>query len=165
MPVNYRISIARGDYRFEAEGDKRFVLDMLAKYWTGADPTPNSVPPTSPKAKPLQAQPSNLSSGKKLSIGEFIRQLGLKKHTDMVLAFGYYLEKMSGLASFTPADINGCYYDAKLESSNTSQMIIQNIKGGRMMSAKKGVGKDKKAYVLTRSGEEFIEKQPAKPAK
>ena len=165
MALLYKVKLMKGDYSFEAEGDKTFVLDMLARYWTDSEAPAMTPPRVSPKQKLQQIPPVNLSAGKKLSVGEFIRQLGLKKHTDMVLAFGYYLEKMSGLASFTPADVNACYYDAKLESSNTSQMIIQNIKGGRMMSAKKGVGKDKKAYVLTRTGEEFIEKQPAKLAK
>jgi predicted transcriptional regulator len=83
----------------------------------------------------------------------------------MVLAFGYYIEKMSGLPSFTPADINACYYEAKLETSNTSQMIIQNIRNSRMMPAKKGTSKGKKAYTLTQTGEDFIEKKLNKPAK
>ena len=162
----YRIKIVRGDGQFEFEGDKKFVLDMLAKYGDAAE-TPARVP-----EKPLQtpeaaaSQGILLPSGKKVGAGEFIRQLGFKKHTDMVLAFGYYLEKVSGLASFTGADINACYYDAKLESSNTSQMIIRNIHAGRMMPAKKAADKGKRAsYVLTRTGEEFIEKKPGKPAK
>ena len=28
-PNNYRIKIIRGDFQFEAEGDKKFVLQML----------------------------------------------------------------------------------------------------------------------------------------
>jgi len=31
MPT-YRIRINRGDTHFEAEGDKKFVLDMLARF-------------------------------------------------------------------------------------------------------------------------------------
>ena len=155
----YKIKIVRGESQFEVEGDKKFVLDMLAKYGDVSEPSAHPrVPSSHPqKTAPVQALPT---SGKKLSAGEFIRQLGLKKHTDMVLAFGYYLEKMSGLASFTAADINTCYYEAKLESSNTSQMIIQNIRGGRMMPAKRGTDKGRKAYVLTSTGEAFIDKRP-----
>lgn len=163
--MTYRIKIAHGDSHFEVEGDKKFVLDMLAKYGevsTTVAPT-RSVPSRTAKTGPATVLLP--TAGKKVSLGEFIRQLGFKKHTDMVLAFGYYLEKVSGLASFTAADINTCYYEAKLESSNTSQMIVQNIRSGRMMPAKKGEDKGKKAYVLTRTGEEFIEKKPAKPAK
>lgn len=86
-------------------------------------------------------------------MGEFVRQLGLKKHTDIVLAFGYYLEKISGVREFSPADINKCYYEAKMENSNTSQMLIQNIKNGRIMPARG----TKKLYTLTKTGEDFIE--------
>ena len=96
-------------------------------------------------------------------MGEFVRQLEIKKHTDFVLAFGYYLEKFAEKSSFTPADINEAYYEAKLDASNTSQMIIQNIKRGYLMSAKakkgESTGNDgKKRYTITSSGEAHINK-------
>jgi hypothetical protein len=164
MPITYRIKLVRGDSQIEAEGDKKFVLDMLAQHWaTTTAPAPPRVGPVPHQAKVAPAATAVTTPGKKASAGEFIRQLGVKKHTDIVLAFGYYLEKMSGLTSFTPADINACYYEAKLESSNTSQMIIRNIRTGRMMPAKKDEGK--KAYTLTRTGEEFVEKASAKSTK
>jgi hypothetical protein len=85
----------------------------------------------------------------------------VKKHTDIVLAFGYYLEKYSGVTEFTPADINACYYDSKMDSSNTSQMLIQNIKRHRIMEAKRGKSK-KRSYVLTNTGENFIKSKLSK---
>lgn len=158
-----RIKIVRGDIHFEAEGDKKFVLDMLSRFDKPPAP-PSGTPPSesrprkAEKGKTHPAAPAHL--GKETSPGEFIRQFRFKKHTDFVLAFGYYLEKHSGLTEFAPADINNCYYEAKMESSNTSQMIIQNIKRVYMMEAK-GAAKGKKGarrYTLTRSGEEYIQK-------
>jgi predicted transcriptional regulator len=73
------------------------------------------------------------------------------------LAFGYYLENQSEAFEFTPADINNCYYEAKIESSNTSQMIIQNIRRGFMMLSKSKSDKGRKRYTLTSSGEKYIE--------
>jgi hypothetical protein len=162
-PVTYRIKIVRGENQFEVEGDKKFVLDMLAKRDDFQEtPTTREKLSTSPII-PVAQKAS--ATGKNVSVGEFIRQLGFTKHTEMVLAFGYFLEKMAGQKSFTPADINTCYYEAKLESSNTSQMIIQNIRSGRMMQARKGEKEGKKAYTLTQTGEEFIEKRKSRPAK
>lgn len=153
MPTNnYRIKIFKGDLQFEAEGDKKFVLQMLDRF--EGEGSKSITKPENGTLKKKKHEPAG-ASAKSISVGEFIRQLGLKKHTDIVLAFGYYLEKFSGLSQFTPADINTCYYDSKMESSNTSQMIIRNIKRGRIMEAKKGQ-KKKKNYVLTRTGEEFI---------
>ena len=156
--TNYRIRIVKADYQFEAEGDKAFVLEMLNRFEGGALEAP-AKPIHKGRRKTGVTPTRSIGTGKDLSISEFTRQLGLKKHTDIVVAFGYYLEKYSGLASFTPADINGCYYDAKMESSNTSQMIILNIKSSRIMPAKKpkGSGKGKKRYLLTRTGEAFVE--------
>ena len=134
MP-NYRLRIDRGDVHFEAEGDKKFVLEMLARFDRpfGAASTESGQPVRSKSAKGAkrtQAAAAAPDVSKGVSPGEFIRQFGFKKHTDFVVAFGYYLEKHSGLTEFAAGDINNCYYEAKMESSNTSQMIIQNIKRG-----------------------------------
>lgn len=169
MPTSYRVRIDRGDVHFEAEGDKKFVLEMLARFEKPASTAlsaesrgPSEA--TSKSARGKRARASAPDVGKGLSPGEFIRQFGFKKHTDFVVAFGYYLEKHSGLTEFAAADINNCYYEAKMESSNTSQMIIQNIKRGYMMEAKgtaKGT-KGAKKFTLTRSGEEHLQKALAR---
>lgn len=151
---NYRIRFVRGSQEFEVEGDKEFVLDMVEKFEIFSEKY--GVQPSTPKVHIIEKEkiPAQVLT-KDVSVGEFIRQLNLKKHTDIVLAFGYYLEKYSGLNEFAPADINNCYYEAKLESSNTSQMIIQNIKRGFIMQSK-GENKEKR-YTLTQSGIEHIE--------
>jgi hypothetical protein len=152
----YRLRIAREGVEFEAEGDKSFVLEMLKRL------APQGTEVSSPSTRQDEKERKGKSvlpttKGKALSIREFVQQLSLKKHTDITLAFGYYLEKFVGVAEFSPADINNCYYEAKLESSNTSQMIIQNIKLGRMMPSKKKGEKGKNRYTLTATGEAFIE--------
>jgi len=153
----YRLKIVHEGREFEAEGDRAFVLEMLKRHG------PQTLAPTGvtegrgkrtlEKTVPLTPR----ASGKTLSIREFIQQLELKKHTDISVAFGYYLEKYQGVSEFTPADINNCYYEAKLEASNTSQMIIQNIKRGYLMPSKKKGEKGKNRYTLTSSGETFVE--------
>ena len=156
----YRLKI--GD--FEAEGDKAFVSEMLKRYGPHVRPVSPEPPAGTKGEKGLTKRASEVArptSGKALSIREFIQQLDLKKHTDISLAFGYYLEKHQGVSEFGPADINNCYYEAKLEPSNTSQMIIQNIRRGYLMVTKKKKGEEKgkkgKGYTLTRSGEQFIQ--------
>lgn len=157
----YRLKVVRGDLQFEAEGDKRFVLQMLARF----DKTPTLEDLAAPL--PVRTTKGKAGGGASVSVvkgtspGEFIRQFHFKKHTDFVLAFGYYLEKHSGLAAFSAADINNCYYEAKMESSNTSQMIVQNIKRSFMMVAKKAAKDSKngrKLFTLTHTGEEHLQK-------
>lgn len=156
--MTYRVKIVREGYQFEADGDRKFVLEMLARFEKQAPAMP-SKPAPSRDPKERTASPLALT-GKGISPGEFIRQFRFKKHTDFVLAFGYYLEKHSGLQAFSAADINNCYYEAKMESSNTSQMIIQDIKRGYMMEAKGKLKEQKggrKLFTLTRSGEEYLQ--------
>ena len=131
---NYRVRIQRGDQQIEAEGDKKFVLDMLKRFESNSGVDLPAAPPRASKAE--KAIRLEGPAGKGLSPGEFVRQLGFKKHTDLVLAFGYYLEHQMGAKDFTPADINNLYYEAKIENSNTSQMCISNIRRGFLMESK-----------------------------
>lgn len=154
--INYKIKIVRGSDQFEAEGDRKFVLQMLERFESGGESV-QSTPQQKEKSQKIEQNKSlpPPAKGKSISVGEFIRQQGSKTHMDIVLAFGYYLETYAGLKEFSAADINNCYYEAKLETSNTSQMIVQNIRKGLMMAAK-GSGKKKKNFTLTQSGEAYI---------
>jgi hypothetical protein len=159
MPTkNYRLKVVRDGIEFEAEGDKSFVLEMLKRFEPQSPSSQQHLgKQPEDKSRDKRPAPSSTSPGKLLSIREFIQQLDLKKHTDITLAFGYYLERYAGALQFTPADINNCYYEAKMETSNTSQMIVQNIKRGYMMPSRKRGEEGKNRYTLTNTGEKFIE--------
>jgi hypothetical protein len=157
----YRLKVVRADLQFEAEGDKKFVLQMLARFDKPPSLEALAAPVPAVRAPRGRSGSPPLAVVKGTSPGEFIRQFRFKKHTDFVLAFGYYLEKHSGVSEFSAADINNCYYEAKMESSNTSQMIIQNIRRGFMMPAKKAGKENKggrKLFTLTRTGEQHLQK-------
>lgn len=147
---NYRIKIVRGNQEFEAEGDKEFVLEMIEKFEAFAD----KLIPQTTKIELIEGDKivTQTDSSKPVSVGEFIRLTGFKKHTDIVLGFGYYLEMYGGLKEFSSADINNCYYEAKMESSNTSQMIIYNIKKGYFMATRG----ENKNYTVTQSGIDYV---------
>jgi hypothetical protein len=159
MPTkNYRLKLVRDGNEFEAEGDKAFVLEMLKRFGSQSSVSQELLEKQSEDKSRVKRPPLSSSwRGKLLSIREFIQQLDLKKHTDITLAFGYYLERYTGASQFTPADINNCYYEAKMETSNTSQMIVQNIKRGYMMPSKKKGEEGKNRYTLTNTGEKFLE--------
>jgi len=160
----YRLRISHEGREFEAEGDKPFVLEMLKRFGPQVAAPGMVERPASAKSPSESAAPVRPRVGKSLSIREFIQQLGPKKHIDITLAFGYYLEKYQGVTEFTSADINNCYYEAKLEASNTSLMVVRNIRRGFLMPSKKSVAKGKNRYTLTTSGEQFVESM-SKPSK
>lgn len=147
----YRVKIIKAGLEIEVEGDKKFVIEMVDRFEKGGE----QRKATSAKGSELTV--NEISTNKSLSAGEFIRKIGFKKDVDIVLAFGYYLENHGGQSSFAPTDINTCYYEAKMESSNTSQSIIYLIRKGFLMEAKQPGKKGKKKYTLTTSGIDFIE--------
>jgi len=154
MP-SYRVKIVRAGQEFEAEGDKGFVLDMLKRFDRPTETGSKSDKAFGDVGDDVVQSPQ---ASKGISLREFIRRLALKKHTDILVAFAYYLEKYAGVAEFTPADIKNCYYEAKMETSNTSQMIIQNVKRGFVMPVKTGGG-GRSRYTVTATGEQFIEQK------
>lgn|SRR5262249_30928512 len=105
------------------------------------------------------------ASAKKLSIREFLLKHPPTTDVQRTLAVGHYLEIHEGMGSFTKADLEKGYRDAKHSlPSNMSMNIKQCIKAGNMMETK--VKKDNKpAYIVTSTGEQFVESGYKKPNK
>jgi hypothetical protein len=89
MPAtNSRIRVVRGDLQQEAEGGKKYVSDMLARFL----PTEHSGEREKPGRTRGRLTGSSLSASlpsaaKAVSAGDIIRQLGFKKHTYIGPAF------------------------------------------------------------------------------
>jgi hypothetical protein len=100
---------------------------------------------------------SSTSKAKNLSVREFLLQHPPKSDVQRTLAIGYFLEKYKDIGSFTAADLESGYHDAKHKlPSNISMNIKRCIEGGNMMEAQER--KDNKpAYVVTATGEQLVE--------
>lgn len=91
----------------------------------------------------------------KSTLRDFFAKGEVRSRVDLALFIAYYLEKARGVESFTSADIDKCYYDLRINEPNTTQMIMQNVKKGFLMSAKGKKGKTQR-FVLTRKGKQYI---------
>lgn len=156
MPNSFRIRFKQGDAEFEIEGDRNYVTKTYQEMKQILGLSQHSRPVLVGEMRSPKSSQVRGDGGKAASPREFIDRHGLKRHVDIVLAFGFFLEKIRGLKSFSGADINTCYYEAKVEPSNTSQMIINNIKKGFIMQSKKTGARA--TYTLTRTGEGFVER-------
>ena len=130
MATTYRMRFKQGDTEFEIEGDRAYVTKTYHEIKDILGLSQSEKPVLAGEVKPSKTVSPKPMGGKSSSPREFIDRYGLRRHVDIVLAFGYFLEKTRNLKVFTGADINTCYYEAKVEPSNTSQMIINNIKKG-----------------------------------
>jgi hypothetical protein len=156
MATVYRIRFKQAETEFEIEGDRNYVSKAYQDLKEILGLSERAKPVLAGEQKLSKSLPAKPLGGKTSSPREFIDRYRLKRHVDIVLAFGYFLERTRGLKSFTGADINTCYYEAKVEPSNTSQMIINNIKKGLIMPQSKKAGA-RASYTLTRTGEEFVD--------
>lgn len=113
------------------------------------------------------ALPSNevvltVAKAKKLSPKEFLMTKELKRETQKALALGYYLEYIEGMESFNIADLETAFRSVKERPpQNMNDTINKNIARGFLMETKEK--KDsKKAWVLTSTGEKYVEEELSK---
>jgi hypothetical protein len=105
--------------------------------------------------KLLQAKPDSVS--KKISIKEFVLTKNATDDQRRTLTIGYFLEKYGGNTSFNITDINKGFRDARIKPpQNINDKVNKNIAKGYMMEAVEEKD-NKKAWVLTSTGEKIIE--------
>ena len=107
----------------------------------------------------LEGMPAKKTQGegKKLSIKEFILTKKPVDDVQKTLVIGYYLEHFESMDRFNARDLADGFRSAKEPPpTNINDKVNLNIGKGYMMEAKEK--KDKfKAWVLTNSGERFVE--------
>lgn len=94
---------------------------------------------------------------KKISLKEFLKEKKPKGYTQTALAIGFYLEKYECLSSFNAKDLEIGFTDAKeTPPKNFNDTANINVNNRHMMGCKTKKD-DKKAWVLTRAGEDYVE--------
>ena len=94
---------------------------------------------------------------KKLSVKEFLLSKKPMNDVQKTLVIGYYLEKHEGFASFNVKDLeNGFRSSKETVPTNINVGVDRNVGKGYIMDAKEKKD-NKRAWVLTNSGEQFVE--------
>ena len=103
----------------------------------------------------FQTKPETIR--KEVSIKEFILSRKPKNAVQKTLAIGYYLERHGGLSSFNIRDLEKSFRTAREKiPQNVGDKVQKSIETGHMMEAK-GKKDNLKAWVLTDSGETYVE--------
>jgi hypothetical protein len=103
----------------------------------------------------LQASPESVK--KRVSVKEFILSKKPKNDVERTLSIGYYLENWEALSAFNVKDLEKGFRDAREKVPNNINLcVIANTGKGHMMEAK-GKKDNLKAWVLTNSGEKYVE--------
>jgi hypothetical protein len=96
------------------------------------------------------------------SIGEFLRKVSSRAHTDITLAMAYYLLRYRKVESFTVNDLDALYSEARRPKTNLNLAVNGNIKKGFMID--KGEKREAlKLFAISRMGEDHVESDLLKP--
>jgi hypothetical protein len=99
---------------------------------------------------------SNIPLAKKLSLKEFIISQAPSNAVQTTLTIAYYLENYDGLNPFHAADLEQGFRAAREPvPANINDKANMCVKNGYFMEAK-DKKENKKSWVVTRSGEEFV---------
>lgn len=97
---------------------------------------------------------------KKMSPQEFLATKDAHTEVKKVLVFGYYLEHVEGFESFNAADLVSVFRSAKEKPpKNINDVINKNINPGKFIMDAAEKKDDKKAWVLTSTGEKHVEEE------
>ena len=98
------------------------------------------------------------SSQKKLSLKEFIISQAPSNAVQTTLTIGYYLENHDSVSPFNAADLEQGFREAReTVPPNINDKANQCVKNGYFM-VEKGKKDSKKAWIVTRTGEELVRK-------
>ncbi|MCJ7430089.1 hypothetical protein MUO83_02585 [Candidatus Bathyarchaeota archaeon] len=153
--TNYRIKYKKGDFEVEVQGDKVWVEAKLKELAES-----EAIP------KPIAISPETKPSSLPVSLAEFVKSKGSPdQHVALVVIFGYWLIHKENLKSFNSKDIKKCYDDTRIpESTNTPQYLNKTQGSGyfkRLDEQKDG----HPAWIITPSGDDYVEKEQWKTAK
>jgi len=96
---------------------------------------------------------------KKSSAKEFIMTKEIKTDTQKTLVLAYYLEHLEGVQSFNVTDLEAVFRSAKEKlPGNINDAVNKNIVRGLLMEAAEKKD-NKKAWVLTSTGEKYVEEE------
>ena len=98
----------QADTEFEIEGDRNYVTKTYQELKEILGLSERSKPVLVGEQKPTKSIAGKSLGGRTSSPREFIDRYGVKRHVDIVLAFGYFLERLRSQKNFTGADINTC---------------------------------------------------------
>lgn len=143
--MQYKIGLRKGDFEVVVEGSREWVEKKFEELISGDF--------ESSLLEHLQ------EGGMPETLGEFLDERGNpKKHTDVVVVFGYWLFKKEKAQSFNVKDIVKCYdRTRKPKPTNPNQIINANV-ATHLFAEASGKKDGLKAWVITRPGEEFVEK-------
>ncbi|MEM3580195.1 MAG: hypothetical protein QXH40_04985 [Candidatus Bathyarchaeia archaeon] len=142
--TSYRFKYKKGDFEIEIQGDKEWV-EKKFKEVMGE----KIIEPATLIAK-VKALPDSLV--------EFLKIKGdPKEHIDRIIVFSYWLFYKENLKSYNVDDIERCYDETRIAKPTNIHAFMNDLQAkGYLKPA--GEKDGKKAWVVTRTGEEYVEK-------
>lgn len=151
MSENYKIRIKKGDFELEVSGDKDFTtskFDELSKILDNASTSQSNNPPIAISHEVPRS----------ITLVEFLKKKEANGHPDRIVIFAYYLFHNRKIESFNVDDIEACYSETRTgKPANINDAINQSVGKGHLTPATEKKN-DKKAWTITQTGDEYVEK-------
>jgi hypothetical protein len=153
--ANYRIRYRKGDFEVEVQGDKVWVEGKFKELSEGKIVVSKAVATEAITTEAATPQVEELPT----SLAEFVKAKGNPSgHTDLTIVFSYWLHHKEKMSSYNKTDIEKCYSESRIpKPANITDLMNKNQKKGYLMPPPEEKKDKKKAWVITKTGEECVE--------
>jgi len=141
--TNYKIRYRKDNFEIELQGDREWVEQKFREFMENK-----------------KVEPRVITTGAKTlpdSLVEFLKSKGNpRSHTDRATVFSYWLFHKENMETYNVDDIAKCYDEARITKPRnlTDTMNRLQAKGYVKPTGEK---EGKKSWVITQSGEEYVE--------
>jgi len=141
--MSYKIRYRKDDFEIELQGDKEWVEQKFREFM-----------------EYKKAEPRVIATGAKTlpdSLVEFLKNKGNpRRHTDRAIVFSYWLFHKENMETYNVDDIAKCYDEARITKPRNLTDVMNKLQAkGYVKPA--GEKESKKSWVITQSGEEYVE--------
>lgn len=174
-----KIRFKIGGIEFEAEGDEDIIAREREEFISRLLPMAvDAMARTTVATTVIPIKENQLLSNAKLeetisasdfnrmSLREFLNQKGAKSHIDVAVCAVYFNEKNNSIKEFTSETVKSLYNDAREKlPKNISDVIKQLVHKALIMDSPDSPKATPKKYILTGSGEKYVEQANFKGTK
>lgn len=152
MDAHFRVRIKRNDFEIEVEStEKDYVDSKFKEFYEDLTKNFSSLPAT-PKNEDNGKQPP--LTPKETSLQEFVKRVKPNSGPEKAVTIGYFVEKIQNKGSFHVQEIKDGFSKIKFPHSNPSDTVSKAKANGKIME-----GPEKGSYILTQTGESWVEER------
>lgn len=156
MDNHFRVRIKKNDFEIEVESTEKDYVDSKVNEFYGdlTKHSPSLPVKTNQDGNGKQNLLPTTITPKETSLQEFVKRVKPNSGPEKAVTIGYFVEKIQNKGLFYIQEIKEGFSKIKFPHSNPSDTVSKAKASGKIME-----GSEKGSYILTQTGESWVEER------